>query len=79
MIEVEVRLGAALRERLNRDGAGPVRVELAPGATLPDLYAALGIDPAQVALCTVNNRYPPDGYALQPGDRVRLVSPVAGG
>ncbi|NLF75466.1 MAG: hypothetical protein GX573_07190 [Chloroflexi bacterium] len=80
MIEVEVRLGAALRERLNMAGdAGPLRVELAPGATLPDLYAALGIEPAQVALCTVNNRYPPDGYVLQPGDRLRLVSPVAGG
>jgi sulfur carrier protein ThiS len=79
MIAVEVRLGAALRERLHIDDTGPIRVELAPGATLPDLYAALGIDPALVALCTVNNRYPPDGYALQPGDRLRLVSPVVGG
>lgn len=80
MIEVEVRLGAALRECLNMaDDAGPLQVELAPGATLPDLYAALGIEPAQVALCTVNNRYPPEGYAFQPGDRVRLVSPASGG
>lgn len=79
MIEVEVRLGAALRDLLNIDDPGPIRVELTPGATLPDLYAALGIDPAQVALCTVNNRYPPDGYILQPGDRLRLVSPVVGG
>lgn len=78
MITVEVRLGEALREQIGAD-ATTVKVALDAPATLPDLYRALGLEAAQVALCTVNNRYPDEGQQLEQGDRVRLVAPVAGG
>jgi sulfur carrier protein ThiS len=79
MITVEVRLGAALREHLNLPDAGPLRLELADSASLPDLYRELGLNPEQVAFCTVNNRYPPERYLLQDGDRLRIMAHAVGG
>jgi sulfur carrier protein ThiS len=79
MITVEVRLGAALREHLNLSDEGPLRLELAERASLPDLYRVLGVDPEQVAFCTVNNRYPPESYLLQDGDRLRIMAHAVGG
>jgi len=79
MITVEVRLGAALREHLNLPDEAALRLDLADRASLPDLYRALGLDPEQVAFCTVNNRYPPEDYLLQDGDRLRVMAHAVGG
>lgn len=79
MITVEVRLSAALREHLNLAGTGPLRLELAEGATLSEVYAALGLDPARVAFVTVNNAYPEENHRLQDGDRVRAAAHAVGG
>ena len=79
MITVEVRLGAALREHLNLSDEGPLRLELADCTSLPDLYRTLRLQPEQVAFCTVNNRYPPEGYLLQDGDRLRVMAHAVGG
>ena len=79
MITVEVRLGAALREHLNLPDERPLRLELADSASLPDLYRALGLRPEQVAFCTVNNRYSPESYLLQDGDRLRVMAHAVGG
>jgi sulfur carrier protein ThiS len=79
MITVEVRLGAALREHLSLSTEGPLRLELADSASLPDLYRALGLNSEQVAFCTVNNRYPPESYLLQDGDRLRIMAHAVGG
>jgi molybdopterin converting factor small subunit len=79
MITVEIRLGAALREHLNLSDERPLRLELADRASLPDLYRALGLQPEQVAFCTVNNRYPPENYLLQDGDQLRIMAHAVGG
>jgi len=79
MITVEVRLGAALREHLNIADEGVLHIELADRSTLPDLYRALGLRPELVAFCTVNNRYPPESYQLQDGDRLRIMAHAVGG
>jgi sulfur carrier protein ThiS len=79
MITVEIRLGAALREHLNLSDERPLRLELADRASLPDLYRALGLQPEQVAFCTVNNRYPPENYLLQDSDRLRVMGHAVGG
>jgi sulfur carrier protein ThiS len=79
MITVEVRLGAALRELLKLSDERPLRLELADSASLPDLYQTLGLKPEQVAFCTVNNRYPPESYLLQDGDRLRIMAHAVGG
>lgn len=79
MITVEVRLGAALREHLNLSDEGPLHVEMPDRASLPDLFRALGLQPEQVAFCTVNNRYPPEDYLLQDGDHLRVMAHAVGG
>ncbi len=79
MIVVEIMLSAALREHLGRPDAKPLQVELAVGATLPDLYQTLGLKPELVALSTVNNRYPEDDYQLQNSDSLRIVGHSVGG
>ncbi len=79
MIVVEIKLSSSLREHLGNPETKPLQVELAVGATLPDLYQTLGLKPELVALSTVNNRYPEDDYRLQNGDRLRIVGHSVGG
>ncbi|GAB4453542.1 MAG: hypothetical protein Kow00120_23490 [Anaerolineae bacterium] len=79
-IEVHVRPGYALREKLGwLDGPATRAVRVRAGAGLDSLYEAIGVQPEWVALATVNNAYPPEGYTLQDGDQVRVMSHAVGG
>jgi molybdopterin converting factor subunit 1 len=64
-------------------GAASLTMELAAGARLEDLSAALfALHPAlrPVPLrYAVNQAFAPPDTALQPGDTVALIPPVAGG
>jgi molybdopterin synthase catalytic subunit len=76
-VRVTVRLFAALRERA---GTGKRELELAPGATAGDVFAALGIGEEPSGLSyAVNREYAERGHVLQDGDEVALITPVSGG
>ena len=76
-MNVRVRLFAALRERA---GSGSVDLDLADGAVVADVWAALplGDEPAGI-LFAVNRAYAERGQALREGDEVALIPPVSGG
>jgi molybdopterin synthase catalytic subunit len=76
-VRVTVRLFAALRERA---GAGKRELELPPGATAGDVYAALDIGAEPPGLSyAVNREYAERSVPLQDGDEVALITPVSGG
>ena len=76
-MHVTVRLFAALRERA---GTPKRELELAPGATAGDVFAALGIGEEPSGLSyAVNREYAERGHVLQDGDEVALITPVSGG
>jgi len=76
-VRVTVRLFAALRERA---GTGKRELELPPGATAGDVFAALGIGAEPQGLSyAVNREYAERTLALQDGDEVALITPVSGG
>ena len=76
-VNVQVRLFAALRERA---GSGAVELELPEGASVADVWPALGLgeEPAGI-LFAVNRAYAERGHALVAGDEVALIPPVSGG
>jgi len=76
-MQVSIRLFAGLRERA---GTGARTLELADGATLGDVWPALGLgdEPAGL-LYAVNKRYANGDTALADGDEVALIPPVSGG
>jgi molybdopterin synthase catalytic subunit/molybdopterin converting factor small subunit len=76
-VRVTVRLFAALRERA---GTGRRELELPPGATAGDVFAALaiGAEPAGLSYA-VNQEYAERSLALQDGDEIALITPVSGG
>ncbi|MDX6535757.1 MAG: MoaE-MoaD fusion protein [Gaiellales bacterium] len=76
-MRVTVRLFAALRERA---GASRRELELPPGATAGDVFAALGIGAEPQGLAyAVNREYADRTAALSDGDEVALIPPVSGG
>jgi molybdopterin synthase catalytic subunit/molybdopterin converting factor small subunit len=76
-VRVTVRLFAALRERA---GAGKRELELPPGATAGDVFAALDIGAEPPGLSyAVNREYAERSVPLQDGDEVALITPVSGG
>jgi molybdopterin synthase catalytic subunit len=76
-VQVSIRLFAGLRERA---GTGARELELADGATLADVWAALDLgEEPQGLLYAVNRRYAEPGTALADGDVVALIPPVSGG
>jgi molybdopterin synthase catalytic subunit len=76
-VRVTVRLFAALRERA---GASRRELELPPGATAGDVFAALGIGAEPQGLAyAVNREYADRTAALSDGDEVALIPPVSGG
>lgn len=76
-VKVRVRLFAALRERV---GAASVEVELAGGAVVGDVWAALGLgDEPPGLLYAVNRAYADRGARIAPGDEVAVIPPVSGG
>jgi MoaE-MoaD fusion protein len=76
-VRVTVRLFAALRERA---GTGKRELELAEGATVGDVFAALGIgtEPAGLSYA-LNQEYAERDAPLSDGDEVALITPVSGG
>jgi molybdopterin synthase catalytic subunit len=76
-VRVTVRLFAALRERA---GGSRRELELPPGATAGDVFAALGIGAEPQGLAyAVNREYADRTAALTDGDEVALIPPVSGG
>jgi molybdopterin synthase catalytic subunit len=76
-VNVTVRLFAGLRERA---GASERTVELAPGATVADVWATLGLgDEPSGLLYAVNHAYTTADRRLEDGDEVALIPPVSGG
>ena len=76
-MQVRIRLFAGLRERA---GTGSRTLELEGGATVGDVWPALGLgdEPAGL-LYAVNRRYADPGAALADGDEVAVIPPVSGG
>jgi len=80
MVEVEVRLYAALRRyHPHSDMSVPLTVWLDDGATVGDLMATLGIPREETRVVFVNGRRRGEDYVLQKGDRGGIFPPVGGG
>ena len=76
-MQVSIRLFAGLRERA---GTGARELELADGARVADVWAALDLgDEPPGLLYAVNKRYADARHALADGDEVALIPPVSGG
>lgn len=76
-MNVRVRLFAGLREQA---GKGSVEVELGDGATVEDVWAALGLGAEPPGLLYALNRaYVERSASLAPGDEVAVIPPVSGG
>ncbi len=76
-MKVAVKLFAALREQA---GARERTVELADGASVDDVWPALGLGAAPGGLVyAVNRVYVERGTLLSDGDEVALIPPVSGG
>jgi molybdopterin converting factor subunit 1 len=76
-MKVAVKLFAALREQA---GARERALELADGASVDDVWAALGLGEEPAGLVyAVNHSYVERGTSLADGDEVALIPPVSGG
>ena len=74
---VRVRLFAGLRERA---GTGARDIEVEDGATVGDVWPALGLGDEPLGLLYARNRtYVERAEALAPGDEVAVIPPVSGG
>ena len=76
-VHVRVRLFAALRERA---GTGSVDLDLPEGATVADVWSALGLgDEPAGALYALNRAYVDRQARLSGDDEVAVIPPVSGG
>jgi molybdopterin synthase catalytic subunit len=76
-VRIAIRLFAGLRERA---GTGRRELELADGATVADVWAALGLGAEPPGLLyAVNRAYAEREQPLADGDEVALIPPVSGG
>jgi molybdopterin synthase catalytic subunit len=76
-MKVAVRLFAALREQA---GAREAALELEEGASVDDVWPALGLGDEPAGLVyAVNRAYVERGTPLADGDEVALIPPVSGG
>jgi MoaE-MoaD fusion protein len=76
-MKVAVKLFAALREQA---GARERALELADGASVDDIWPALGLGDEPAGLVyAVNRSYVERGTSLADGDEVALIPPVSGG
>jgi sulfur carrier protein ThiS len=58
---------------------GVSRLEVAEGATVADVLAGLGIDPAHPRIAAVNDETVDETYSLADGDILEVFHAVAGG
>lgn len=77
-MKVNVSLFANLRDYAPA-GKGGFELELAAGATVADLLAALGIPPVVETVTLVNGRRAERGTCLNAADAVTLFPPMEGG
>ena len=76
-MNVRVRLFAGLREQT---GKRTVELELEPGATVDDVWAALGLgDEPPGLLYALDRAYVERSAVLSAGDEVAVIPPVSGG
>src|SRR6185312_2073754 len=76
-MKVAVRLFAALRERA---GTREAALELEEGASVDDVWPALGLGEEPSGLVyAVNRAYVERDHTLEDGDEVALIPPVSGG
>jgi len=76
-VNVRVRLFAGLREQT---GKRTVELELEPGATVDDVWAALGLgDEPPGLLYALDRAYVERSAVLSAGDEVAVIPPVSGG
>jgi sulfur carrier protein ThiS len=76
---VRVTLFASLRRRLPDAPEGPVQMHLAPGATLADLLAALGLGHDADVSAAVNGAIATRDTPLPDDAEVILMTPMEGG
>ena len=81
-MRIQVRLFAFLKEALGKE---QLELELAPGATVADLYEKLAASDERFArydrkmAFAVNGRHVAVDAPLEEGDEVALLPPVSGG
>ncbi|PYM16584.1 MAG: hypothetical protein DMD81_12155 [Candidatus Rokuibacteriota bacterium] len=78
-IGVTVTLFADLRRFLPRGADGPQRYTVAPGATIADLLAIIGIPGDAEITIGVDGEVAERATALRDGADVMLLSPMEGG
>ena len=78
-IAVMLTLFADLRRFLPRGADGPQRLTLAPGATVADLLATVGIEPDTELTAAVDGELADRETPLRDGADVMLLSPMEGG
>jgi len=84
-MHITLKLFATLTDYLPTESryTNIVELEVADGATIPEVIAPYNLPPAMVHLVLVNGRYiaPEDrtSHALQPGDVLAIWPPIAGG
>lgn len=75
-MRVKVTLYGELRRYLN---GGSAEVEAPEGATVEEVLAGLGVDPAHPRIAAVNDETVDETQALQDGDTMEVFHAVAGG
>ncbi len=84
-MHITLKLFATLTDYLPTESryTNIVELEVADGATIPEVIAPYNLPPAMVHLVLVNGRYiaPEDraSHALQPDDVLAIWPPIAGG
>ena len=84
-MHITLKLFATLTDYLPTESryTNIVELEVADGATIPEVIAPYNLPPAMVHLVLVNGRYiaPVDraSHALQPDDVLAIWPPIAGG
>ena len=78
-IGVSVILSAGLRRRVSGAAEGPQRYALAVGATLADLLAAIGLDPATDLTAAVDGDLADLQTPLHNGAEIMLLAAMEGG
>ena len=81
MITIKIKLFANLREYYPEEPGGKeaLEYEIAEGSMIGDLYRELRIPEGHVKMNFVNNLKKKKDYELQPGDKVAVFPPIAGG
>lgn len=75
-MEIQLKLMGVLKDRTPDDG----KLEVADGATILDVLAALEIQPDSVQTFTVNGQLERDrSRELAGGDELSILPPVGGG